>query len=161
MVDINPRLKKFIFEKIDSDLNDVIFHPYGKEVWLITVVDKGWYFVGDCEGTTWFNQKFFDNFFRLFSMNSKEYSPLLKEWFETKTSLSVRKIARKNTTYDYMIDGVLNRNTKEYDWTLKKRWGFSYPTVKRYVDLKNKLKRERILIYDFSECKTFTTSTCS
>ncbi len=113
MVDINPRLKKLIFEKIDSDLSDVIFHPYGKEIWLVTLEDKGWYFVGDSEGTTWFNQKFFDNFFRLFSMNSKEYSPIIKEWFELKTFVRIRQFARRNTNYDYMIEGILKRSQKD------------------------------------------------
>ena len=148
MVDINPKLKKIIFDKVNSDLSDVIYHPYGKELWLISIDNKKWFFVGDSDGTTWFNQKFFDNFFKLFSMNSKGYSPLLKEWFENKTQIPVRKFARRNTDYDYMIDGILNRNSKEYDWTLEKRWGFSYPTVKKYVDLKKKSKRERIFIYD-------------
>jgi len=148
MVDINPRLKKIIFDKINSDLENVCFHPYGKELWLITPEDKGWYFVGDCEGTTWFNQKFFNDFFRVFSMSSKDYSPLLKEWFESKIQIRVRKIARRNTNYDYIIEGVAMRPNKDYDWDISRRWGFSYPTVKRYVDLKKKLKRERILIYD-------------
>lgn len=161
MVDINPKLKKLIFNKINSDLSDVLFHPYGKELWLVTMDNKKWYFVGDCEGTTWFNQKFFDNFFMLFSMNSKEYSPLIKEWFQSKTQIPVRKFARRNTDYDYMIDGILNRSKKDYDWTIEKRWGFSYPVVKKYIDLKKELKKEKILINDFLESETLTTSTCS
>jgi hypothetical protein len=148
MVDINPRLKKLIFEKIDSDLSDVIFHPYGKEIWLVTLEDKGWYFVGNSEGTTWFNQKFFDNFFRLFSMNSKEYSPIIKEWFELKTSVRIRQFARRNTNYDYMIEGILKRSQKDYDWSISKRWGFSYPLVKRYVEMKESLQTENLKLKD-------------
>lgn len=148
MVDLNPRLKKLITEKIDSDLEDVVFHPYGKEIWLLTPNDKNWFFMVDCEGTGWFNQIFFTSFFHLFSMNSKEYSPFLKEWFEKKTSIPIRKLSRKNTNYDYMIDGVLNRNPKEYDWTLSKRWGFSYPTVKKYLDTKKKINSEEVKLRD-------------
>jgi hypothetical protein len=147
-MDVSAKLKKFIFDKIDSDLSEVNFHPYGKELWIINLEDKSWYFVGDCEGTTWFNQIFFDNFFRLFSLNSKEYSPLLKIWFEEKTSIPIRKISRRNTNYDYMLDGILNRSAKEYDWTIKRRWGFSYPMVKKYIDLKKSLQTEQIKIKD-------------
>jgi hypothetical protein len=148
MVDVNPRLKQIIFNKIDEDLADVIFHPYGKEVWLVTMDDKTWYFVGDSEGTVWFNQKFFNNFFNLFSMGSKEYSPFLKEWFEIKTKITIRKIARRNTNYDYMLDGIVRRSDIKYDWTIKNRWGFSYPTVKKYLDLKESLESEEIKIRD-------------
>ena len=63
MVDISPKLKKFIFDKIESDLGESLYHPAGRELWLISVEPKIWYFSSDCEGTTWFNQKFFDSFF--------------------------------------------------------------------------------------------------
>ena len=148
-MDVSPKLKKFIFDKIDSDLSEVIFHPYGKELWLFTLEDKCWYFVGDSDGTVWFNQKFFDNFFRIFSLNTKQYTPLLKLWFETKTTIFARKISRRNTNYDYMIDGVIKRSQKDYDWTLKKRWGFSFPIVKKYVDLKESSKTNILKLKDF------------
>lgn len=147
-MDISPKLKKFIFDKLNSDISDALFHPYGEELWLVTTEDKNWFFVGDSKGTTWFNQKFFDNFFRLFSMHSKEYSPLLKEWFEIKTLIPVRIIARRNTNYDWIIEGVIKRSKEDYDWTLNRRWGFSYPVVKNYLDLKESLKTEEIKVKD-------------
>jgi hypothetical protein len=81
-------------------------------------------------------------------MCSKEYSPLLKEWFQTKTKITVRKIARRNTNYDYMLDGIVRRSDIKYDWTIKNRWGFSYPTVKKYLDLKESLDSKEIKIRD-------------
>lgn len=152
MVDVNPKLKKFIFDKIDSDLSEALYHPYGEELWLITRDDLQWYFSVDNEGTAWFNQKFFNDFFRPFSMNVKEYPPLLKEWFTNKTQIDIRKFSSKNTNYEYVVASTLKRDgeyrlktrlkAKDYDWSIQKRWGFSYPIVKRYVDLKESLQTD-------------------
>jgi hypothetical protein len=158
---VDNRLKNIVYYKINSDLKYVSFHPYEKEVWLIDYNDKSWYFVGNCEGSLFFNQKFFNNFFSLFSLKLREYSPILKQWFETTTEIPMRKIAGKNTNYEFMLDDVLKRPKKQQDWSIDKRWGYSYPTVKRYVDLKKYLDKDYIIVNDLLEGKTFTTSTSS
>ena len=99
-------------------------------------------------GKSWYNEKFFNNFFSLFSMKSSEYSPLLKEWIELKTEIPIRQISRKNTNYHYVIDNVLKRS--EYnDWSLKERWGFSFFVVKKYVEGKKILQTESIRLKDY------------
>lgn len=148
MVDINPKLKTLILTKLNSDFGNISFHPYGRELWLIDSDDKTWYFVAECDGRLWFNQKAFNNFFHLFSLNSKEYSFLLKEWFEDLTNISIRTASSKNTNYEHVVDGVLRKDNKKYNWTLENRFGFGYQVVKRYLDAKKILKLNEIRLID-------------
>jgi len=148
MVDINPKLKTLILTKLNSDFGNISFHPYGRELWLIDSDDKTWYFVAECDGRLWFNQKAFNNFFYLFSLNSKENSFLLKEWFEDLTNVSIRTASSKNTNYEHVVDGVLRKDNKKYNWTLENRFGFGYQVVKRYLDAKKILKLNEIRLID-------------
>ena len=148
MEGLSPKLKNFIFDKLMSDIGDALYQPYAGELWFITPNDKCWYFVVESDGKSWYNEKFFNNFFSLFSMKSSEYSPLLKEWIELKTEIPIRQISRKNTNYHYVIDNVLKRS--EYnDWSLKERWGFSFFVVKKYVEGKKILQTESIRLKDY------------
>lgn len=148
MVQIQPRLKKLIFEKLDSDLADVIYHTYGSELWILNPYEKSWFLVGESKGTVWFNEKFFKHFFYVFSMDSKKYSVILKEWFESRFQIPVRMISRKNTNYDYVVEQVVKRSNKDYEWSLNNRWGFSYPVVKKYLQAKKVLQSEQIMLKD-------------
>jgi hypothetical protein len=47
-----------------------------------------------------------------------------------------------------MLDGIVRRSDIKYDWTIKNRWGFSYPTVKKYLDLKESLESGEIKMRD-------------
>ena len=146
MEPISPRFKEIIYSKINNDLKNAVFHPYGREIWILDTDTKEWYFQTDNVGTLWYNQKFFNQFFALFSLKYSEYQPLLIKWFEGLTGLQQRVIARKNTNYDYIIDGVIRNTNKQ--WSLFERYGFSYPIVKKYLDMKKSLRVEHIRILD-------------
>jgi len=145
---VTPKLKNLILTKLNSDFGNISFHPYGRELWLIDSDDKTWYFVAECDGKLWFNQNAFNNFFYLFSLNSKEYSFLLKEWFEYLTGITIRTVARKNTNYEYIIEGVLRKSNSKYEWSLENRFGFGYQIVKKYLDIKKTLKLNEVRLID-------------
>jgi len=147
-VQVTPKLKNLILTKLNSDFGNISFHPYGRELWLIDSHDKTWYFVAECDGKLWFNQNAFNNFFYLFSLNSKEYSFLLKEWFEYLTGITIRTVARKNTNYEYIIEGVLRKSNSKYEWSLENRFGFGYQIVKKYLDIKKTLKLNEVRLID-------------
>jgi len=147
-VQVTPKLKNLILTKLNSDFGNISFHPYGRELWLIDSDDKTWYFVAECDGKLWFNQNAFNNFFYLFSLNSKEYSFLLKEWFEYLTGITIRTVARKNTNYEYIIEGVLRKSNSKYEWSLENRFGFGYQIVKKYLDIKKTLKLNEVRLID-------------
>lgn len=144
---MNANLKKIIISKLESDLKDAVFYPYGWELWIIDLNKKEWYFQTDSLGVLWYNQKFFNNFFSLFSCEYKEYQPLLMRWFETLTDFDQRTISRKNSDNNYLIEKILKDDNKK--WTLFERYGFAYQIVKKYVDMKKNLGVETIQISNF------------
>lgn len=146
---INPRLKSIILTKLKSDLENAVFYPCGREIWILELETKKWYFQTDNNGTLWYNQQFFNNFFNLFSLKSSSYQPILFEWFEKVSGLNQRVIARKNTDYEYLIENLLKEKKK--NWTLMERYGFAYPIVKKYLDLKKNLKVKNIKVSDMFE----------
>lgn len=149
MESISPRFKEIIYSKLNDDLKNAIFYPYGREIWIINMTDKTWYFQSDNLGYLWYNQIFFNQFFLLFSLKYSEYQPLLLSWFQDLTGLQQRSISRKNTNYNYMIIDVIEN--KKQKWSLVERYGFSYPIVKKYIDLKKNLKVENIKVSDISD----------
>lgn len=144
-MDINSRLKKIIFDKLNSDLDNFVFFPTGRETWIIDLDDKSWYFLSDCYGQVYYNTVFFNRFFRLFSLNQDEYQFLLKEWFENITSQNVRTISRRSGNFNYIIEPLLKKNI---EWTLFERYGWSYQIVKKYLDMKKSLNKKFIEVGD-------------
>lgn len=143
----NKKLQKLVFDKINSDLSNATYHPHGQEIWVIDFDTKEWYFLYLNNGQLWYNQSFFNLNLPLFSLNHTENQKLLKIWFETTLNLVVNRVSRKNSIMDYYIDGIM-RNTN-YKWSIKDRYGFSYHTIKHYLDLKSHILEENIKIEHF------------
>lgn len=143
----NKKLQKLVFDKINSDLSNATYHPHGQEIWIIDFDTKEWYFLYSNNGQLWYNQKIFNLNLPLFSLNNSENQKLLKIWFETTLNLVVNRVSRKNSIMDYYIDGIM-RNTN-YKWSIKDRYGFSYHTIKHYLDLKSHILEENIKIEHF------------
>jgi hypothetical protein len=146
-LDTNKRLEKLIFNKLIGDLSEVIYHPHGHNIWFIDFENKEWYFQYTNTGQLWYNQIFFRNYFNLFSLSNSEYQKILKIWFEKYINLPVNVITRKNSNMDYYIDGIM-RNTN-YKWSIKERFGFSYRTVRHYLNLKSHILTENINLSHF------------
>ena len=149
MVDLiqSEKFQKLVFNKINRDLSNTIYHPHGQEIWIIDFDTKDWYFQYLNNGQLWYNQKIFSLNLPLFSLKNTENQKLLKMWFEKNLNLTVNKISRKNSNMEYYIDGVM-RNTN-YKWSMKNRFGFSYHTVKHYLDLKSHILDENIKLEHF------------
>jgi hypothetical protein len=149
MVDLiqSEKFQKLVFDKLNRDLSNTIYHPHGQEIWIIDFDTKDWYFQYLNNGQLWYNQKIFSLNLPLFSLSNSENQKLLKMWFEKNLNLVVNKISRKNSSMEYYIDGVM-RNTN-YKWSMKDRFGFSYHIVKHYLDLKSHILDENIKLEHF------------
>lgn len=147
MIDVlkSKRLQKIIFNKLDSDLSNKIYHPFGRELWLLDIDTKEWYFHFTNDGKLWYNQKIFNSYFSIFSLDFHQYQKILKKWFEDITELNVYSISRKNSNMEYFIDGVI-RNTN-YKWSIKDRYGYSYHIIKKYLSLKSETKNVTLKNY--------------
>jgi len=149
MSQISHRLKELIFFKLNEDLKNFIIHPYGNDIWLLDKESKTWFLQIESKGDLWYNQKYFNNFFLLFSLGSTEYSKILKEWTEKVLEVRLKSSSRKNTNYDYLIENIIFEKTEENIWDGKKRFGFSYNTVKKYSEFKNKSKSKSVQLDEY------------
>ena len=143
----NEKFKKIFFNKLNRDLSDTIYHPHGQEIWIINFDSKEWFFEYQNNGQLWYNQKIFSVNLPLFSLTNSENQKIIKNWFETNLNLTVNKISRKNSNMDYYIDGIIKND--KYKWSLKERFGFSYDTVRRYLDLKSHILTENVELNHF------------
>lgn len=139
-------LKKIIFFKLNSDLFDKIIKPHAGEFWLIDPIENKWFLMYSNQGQLSYNQIFFNNFFKLFSLEYKQYQPILKEWFEYNFDLTISDMQRRNTNGEYFVVSILNN---EKPWSIKERNGFGYYFVKKYLDLKKNVDSAEVLIENY------------
>ena len=142
----NKKLTNFVLNRITQELGDKEVNPYGNELWIIDKDTKSWYVQLEHNGTLWFNQKMFHDLLRIFCFSDYEKKYYIKLWVETLLEVKVTSVSRKNTNYEYIIDGIIrNSNNK---WSLKKRYGFGYDLVKKYIILSE--VKKIISVEDFS-----------
>lgn len=149
MVDIinNVKLNKFIFKRLFELLSDKIYYPYGKELWILDLDERNWYFQYNSEGKLHYNPKIFDDFFYIFSLEQKQYQILLKKWFESSFGYSINQISRRSLDISYYIDGI-TRGTDKI-WKLNERYGFPHSVVRRFLDLKRYIPEKNIKLEHF------------
>lgn len=143
----NKRLQKIIFDKLLDDLSEVVYRPHGQDIWFIDFETKEWYFQYTCNSVLWYNQIFFNNYFAVFSLLHSDSQKLLKIWFESKIKLPVNVITRKNSNMDYYIDGIMKSD--KYKWSINNRFGYSFKTVKQYIDIKSNIFEENVKLKHF------------
>ena len=80
---MNPRLKNIIKNKLSEDLSSVSIIDYNGSIWFIDPKSKYWYLeLYKKTKTLWWRLDFFEEFFILFSMEQREFVPIIIEWVE-------------------------------------------------------------------------------
>jgi len=143
---IHDNLKKFIIERVESDLSSKELFPFGRELWVLDFDKKFWYIFIDCDGVFWYNQTFFKVYLDLFSLNKRQFDKTLKSWFEKKFNIQVRKVMRRNSDLNWVLDSM-PETKDEKKWTMAERNGFSYETVSRFLGIQR--QTQKVLVADF------------
>ena len=80
---MNPKLKQIIKNKLSEDFSSVSIINYNGSIWFIDAKSKYWYLeVYKKTKTLWWRLDFFEDFFLLFSMEQREFVPVIIEWVE-------------------------------------------------------------------------------
>ena len=80
---MNPRLKNIIKNKLSEDFSSVSIINYNGSIWFIDPKSKYWYLeLYKKTKTLWWRLDFFEEFFILFSMEQREFVPIIIEWVE-------------------------------------------------------------------------------
>ena len=80
---MNPRLKQIIKNKLSEDFSSVSIINYNGSIWFIDAKSKYWYLeLYKKTKTLWWRLDFFEDFFLLFSMEQREFVPIIIEWVQ-------------------------------------------------------------------------------
>ena len=145
MVDIHPKLKEFVFNKINEDIRDKEILTNESDFWILDVDSRSWFLQATSSGQLFYNQKFFESYLSLFSLNTKTLSKIIGEWFEFGFELPIRMVSRKQNSMEYWISKFIIKESGSLEQN--NRYGFPYGFVKKYISLKNYNKR--VLVEDY------------
>jgi hypothetical protein len=131
--DMNERLKRIIFKKLDQDLGHTeIIVDDSKSIWFIDRANKFWYLELRSSGTLWWRYSFFRDFFPLFGLERLEYEPVIAEWVE-----EVLKRGVSSTLTDILME----LRTMEEVFNLEVS-STTYLELKQILEVEEVLKRE-------------------
>ena len=153
------RLSKIINLRLKMSLDNCIFHPYGKEIWVFDENKQIWLLILNSEGQLSYNRKYFDGLFACFSLVSKEYQPFLKIWVEKLFKGPIRSL-RRASGMDYLVESMFNDKKKNKVWSIKERFEFGFEIVQKYLEYKRDNEEIRLFLFD-SQGKALSTTTSS
>jgi hypothetical protein len=106
---MNPRLKNIIKNKLSEDFSSVSIIDYNGSIWFIDAKSKYWYLeVYKKTKTLWWRLDFFEDFFLLFSMEQREFVPVIIEWVEEVLNAKVVSTFRICATKNLKVEEVLD-----------------------------------------------------
>jgi hypothetical protein len=105
---ITDKLRQLIFKELYKELGDCEIIPYESSVWFINRDNKYWYFELDKEGTLWWRYDFFNSFFKIFSIVSDDFCPILSSWVEEVLNHKVSTAAADEYIDAVTVEEVLN-----------------------------------------------------
>lgn len=134
MSEIHPHLKKFVFDKLVEDISDKGIFTNESDFWIIEEDTRDWFIQANSNGQLFYNQRFFQSYQSLFSLESKTLGNLIGEWFEKNFDLPLRTIQRKQGSMEYNISAFLKKKKGLLEFN--NRYGFTYGFTKKYLTLK-------------------------
>jgi hypothetical protein len=106
---MNPRLKQIIKNKLSKDLSSVSIIDYNGSIWFIGAESKYWYLeLYKKTKTLWWRLDFFENFFLLFSMEQREFVPIIIEWVEEILNGKVVLTGQSDFRFDRQVEEALD-----------------------------------------------------
>jgi len=108
-MEIDDKLKKYIFKKLAKDLSHVEVIPYNGSIWFIDRDKKYWYLELERKGFLWWRGEFFEQFFQLFSLERDDYEPIIADWVEQILNQKVDTTLIGTEFLETEVEQILNR----------------------------------------------------
>ncbi len=102
------RLKQIIFKELYKDLSNVEIIPYNDSIWFIDRKERYWYFELEKNGNLYWRYSFFNNFFKIFSMEPNQFEPIISEWVEEVLNHKVSTTGNQGHDSGFWVEEVLN-----------------------------------------------------
>ena len=92
---ISEKLKQVIFKELYYQLGKVEIIPYNDSIFFINRENKYWYLEFEKRGRLWWRYDFFNDFFKIFSLEVQDYTKIISEWVEE--ILNCKVLTTKNS----------------------------------------------------------------
>ena len=104
----NSSLIDILKQELYEELSNVEIIPYKDSIWFIDRENEYWYFEFDKSGTLWWRYHFFTSFFKIFSMNPDNFTPILSSWVEEVLNHKVSTTEKNFFHFNGRVEEVLN-----------------------------------------------------
>ena len=112
---ITDRLKRIIFDKLNTDLSHLEMISHNNSIWFIDRENLYWVLEFQKSGRLYWRWGFFSSFFKLFSLTKEEYESIISEWVE-----SILNNRVTNTYIGYQkekeSESILNNSVTSIVW---------------------------------------------
>ena len=105
---VSERLKQVVFKHLYRELGNVEIIPYKDSIWLIDREKEHWYFEFETSGRLWWRYYFFNSFFTIFSLEPKDFEPILASWVEEVLNHKVTTTRNGGMILNFEVEEVLN-----------------------------------------------------
>ena len=105
---ISEKLKQVIFKELYYQLGKVEIIPYGDGIYFINRENKYWYFEFEKSGRLWWRYDFFNDFFKIFSLEVQDYTKIISEWVEEVLNCKVSTTHVNGFLINHLVEEVLN-----------------------------------------------------
>jgi hypothetical protein len=117
---MNNKLKKIIFDLIDSKTKGVDTYHHNGSMWLIFTDQKKWVIEFTKQGTLWYNFNFFKQFFKYLSLDVIENQDYITQWVEDTIQNGVRSTQFKQGTGNGIVEDTIQNGVRSTDsWSGK------------------------------------------
>jgi len=141
---MNPKLKQIIKNKLSEDFSSVSIIDYNGSIWFIDAKSKYWYLeVYKKTKTLWWRLDFFEDFFLLFSMEQREFVPVIIEWVEEVLNGKVASTLKALNPKSGKVEEVLNCEVVLTGSQLGSGWGLVEEVLKGEVISTYRQKRRQ------------------
>jgi hypothetical protein len=114
---MNNKLKKIIFDLIDSKTKGVDTYNHNGSMWLIFTDQMKWVIEFTKQGTLWYNFSFFQQFFRYLSLDVIENQHYITEWVESILQNGVGYTSPTGELEPVRVEDTIQNGVRNTDWS--------------------------------------------
>lgn len=129
---ISEKLKQVIFKELYYQLGKVEIIPYGDSIFFINRENKYWYLEFEKCGRLWWRYDFFNDFFKIFSLEVQDYTKIISKWVEEVLNCKVSITNEFNHYVKQAVEEVLNHKVS----ITGKAFDLAIPSVEKVLNHK-------------------------
>lgn len=109
---MNDKFKKSIFKYLEDTLSNSEIFEHKKSIWILDRNEKLWLMEFDSDGVLWWQFEYFNDLFKIFSLDITKYEKLLVDWSKDVLKFDVQSSSAGGTLLFETFNEIVNNHTK-------------------------------------------------